>query len=108
MSVATKSSTKTRTVILTIRDTLDFTMSQVSSGENPIQGCHEEMKINFVVDLAKVKSIKDSGQDLLWMLKECADKEQASISIIHCNSHLRQELWELGLDQYFNINEVED
>ena len=108
MSVATESSTKTHTVILTIRDTLDFTMSQVSSWKNSTQSCHEAIKINFVVDLAKIKSIRNSGQDLLWMLKECADKEQASISIIHCNSHLRKELWELGLDQYFSINEAED
>ncbi|ADE13698.1 conserved hypothetical protein [Nitrosococcus halophilus Nc 4] len=103
MSVAATTPTKTHTIVLTIRDTLDFTMSQ-DSWEVSTQG----QKINFVVDLANMESIKDSGYDLLWMLKECADREQADISIIHCTPCLHKELCELGLDQYFRIDETQD
>jgi anti-anti-sigma regulatory factor len=106
MPVTTEIPTKTHTIILTIRDTLDFSMCQVSSWKSSTQDDHQRVK--FVVDLAEVESIRDSGQNLLWMLKECADKEQADISIVHCSPRLREELCELGLDQYFNIYEIEN
>lgn len=105
MSVATKASENEHTIILTIRDTLDFTMHQASWKDF---SRNHAQKINFVVDLAKVKSIKDSGHNLLRMLKECADREQADINIIHCNPHLHKELCELGLDQHFRIDEIHD
>jgi hypothetical protein len=101
MSVATEIPTKNRTIILTIGDKLDFTMCQVSSWKASNKDGHQ--KISFVVDLAKVESIRGSGQNLLQMLKECAIKEQANINIIHCSPHLRKELCELRLDEYFSI-----
>ncbi|QBQ53374.1 STAS domain-containing protein [Nitrosococcus wardiae] len=105
MPGAIEAPTKTHTIVLTIRDTLDFTMSQVS-WKSSTQSCYQ--KINFVVDLANVESLKDSGYDLLWMLKECADKEQADTYIIHCNPRLYEELRELGLNQHFRIDKIQD
>lgn len=91
---------ESHTIIVTIGGEWDFTMRQ-ASWEATTERYHQE--INFVIDLAKVESVQDSGQHLLLMLKECADRERTKANIIHCNARLREELHELNLDQYFEF-----